>query len=190
MVINENNGCVPMVESDSDNTGSKVTSLIKMEANRENAQQSTGPRSDEGKAISSQNSIKHGIFARRLLPWEDPEDFMNFARRILRLLDVKNEFEYEIGVSLVHRFWMLRRIQSAYTNAFRLHRQGSMDDSELMACLERLQKYQKHGWGLIKNQMEIFHLIRPGFKLLDGFSEVLWQTTLKAKLEKEFRIES
>ncbi len=33
-------------------------------ANRTNAQSSTGPKTDEGKAISSQNAVKHGFFAK------------------------------------------------------------------------------------------------------------------------------
>ncbi len=32
-------------------------------ANRENAQKSTGPRTDAGRAASSRNAIKHGLFA-------------------------------------------------------------------------------------------------------------------------------
>ena len=41
-------------------------SPAKLAANRENAKSSTGPRTDEGKANSSRNSIKHGIYAIKL----------------------------------------------------------------------------------------------------------------------------
>jgi len=40
----------------------------KIEANRRNAQKSTGPRTGAGKARSSQNSYKHGFFASRMFP--------------------------------------------------------------------------------------------------------------------------
>ena len=33
-------------------------------ANKTNAQSSTGPKTPEGKAISSQNAVKHGFFAK------------------------------------------------------------------------------------------------------------------------------
>jgi hypothetical protein len=51
-----------------------MTSQARIEANRLNAQQSTGPRSAEGKARSSQNSAKHGFTARHItiLPGEQP----------------------------------------------------------------------------------------------------------------------
>jgi hypothetical protein len=47
-------------------------------ANRENAQKSTGPRSDAGKAASSRNATKHGLTgANPLLPGEDPARLEN-----------------------------------------------------------------------------------------------------------------
>ncbi|MHB9026646.1 MAG: hypothetical protein ACYC7E_21145, partial [Armatimonadota bacterium] len=50
------------------------------EANRQNAQHSTGPRTPEGKARSSMNALKHGFFAKEaLLPQEDAAEFTTFA---------------------------------------------------------------------------------------------------------------
>jgi hypothetical protein len=51
----------------------KATSPRKIEANRRNAQHSTGPKTDEGKAKSSQNSITHGIFVTKFLSRATPE---------------------------------------------------------------------------------------------------------------------
>ncbi|MGB2900661.1 MAG: hypothetical protein WBB89_15455 [Candidatus Acidiferrum sp.] len=51
----------------------KVTSSCKIEANRRNAQRSTGPKTSEGKVKSSQNSITHGIFVKRFLNGAAPE---------------------------------------------------------------------------------------------------------------------
>jgi hypothetical protein len=45
----------------------------KVEANRRNAQYSTGPKSREGKAKSSLNSTTHGIFVKRFLNGATPE---------------------------------------------------------------------------------------------------------------------
>jgi hypothetical protein len=45
------------------------------EINRANARHSTGPRTATGKARSSQNSFKHGLYAKYLvLPDEDPAE--------------------------------------------------------------------------------------------------------------------
>jgi len=51
----------------------KATSSRKAEANRRNAQLSTGPKTDEGKAKSSKNSITHGIFVTKFLDGATPE---------------------------------------------------------------------------------------------------------------------
>lgn len=45
----------------------KAISSRKIEANRRNAQRSTGPKTPEGKAKSSKNSITHGIFVKKFL---------------------------------------------------------------------------------------------------------------------------
>jgi hypothetical protein len=56
-----------------ENQPAKAASPQKIEANRRNAQRSTGPKTPEGKAKSSQNSITHGIFAKQFLNGAAPE---------------------------------------------------------------------------------------------------------------------
>jgi hypothetical protein len=46
--------------------GSAV-SAKKLESNRRNAQLSTGPKTDRGKAYSRRNPLKHGVLASKLL---------------------------------------------------------------------------------------------------------------------------
>jgi hypothetical protein len=49
---------------------------IRIETNRRNATQSTGPRTDEGKARSSRNATRHGLCSRTaLLSTEDRQEF-------------------------------------------------------------------------------------------------------------------
>ena len=38
-----------------------------IQANRDNAQKSTGPKTDEGKAIVSQNNTKHGLYSKDII---------------------------------------------------------------------------------------------------------------------------
>jgi hypothetical protein len=60
---------------DSENVTSASGTTIspqKLAANQRNAQRSTGPRTDSGKARSAQNSYKHGFFARRLFGGGEP----------------------------------------------------------------------------------------------------------------------
>src|ERR1035437_2498530 len=54
-------------------------------ANRANAQNSTGPRSVEGKSVSRFNALKHGIDAASIvIPVEDPADYDDLADHYLQ----------------------------------------------------------------------------------------------------------
>ena len=62
-----------------------MVSQQKRDANRANAQKSTGPRTPEGKSASSQNPSSHGAFCRHLvLPGEDEHRFLVLRRFHLR----------------------------------------------------------------------------------------------------------
>jgi hypothetical protein len=53
-------------------------------ANRANAQKSTGPRSVEGKSVSRFNALKHGIDAASIvIPGEDPAEYEALAAHYL-----------------------------------------------------------------------------------------------------------
>ena len=53
-----------------------MASEAQIKANRENAQKSTGPRTEEGKAVVAQNAVKHGLWARQaVIKEEDPAEF-------------------------------------------------------------------------------------------------------------------
>jgi hypothetical protein len=45
----------------------KTISLKQMEANRRNAQKSTGPKTPDGRAVSKMNALKHGILSKEVL---------------------------------------------------------------------------------------------------------------------------
>ena len=56
-----------------------MTSQARIEANRQNAQKSTGPRSAEGKQRVRLNALKHGLRAEEIvLPTESRDDFNSY----------------------------------------------------------------------------------------------------------------
>jgi hypothetical protein len=55
----------------SDRKQSKAISSQQLEANRNNAKCSTGPRTQKGKQRAAQNSYKHGFFGTRLFPTQE-----------------------------------------------------------------------------------------------------------------------
>src|ERR1019366_3152697 len=82
-----------------------------IEANRLNAQRSTGPRTPAGKARVSSNALKHGLTGREVvLPNENPDDFEFFRADLLSSLDPQGELEGALAEKIVADFWRLRRV--------------------------------------------------------------------------------
>jgi hypothetical protein len=91
----------------------------KVAANRANAQQSTGPRTEEGKARSSRNAMTHGIFCKDLLvPGEDPAAFAEVREGILRALNPRNALELALVEESISSAWRLRRLRAAEHEAY------------------------------------------------------------------------
>ena len=90
-------------------------------ANRANAQASTGPRSAEGKASSSRNSVKFGLTAKAaIIPGEDPAELEDLTAQYLEEFDPAGPIEQHFVQNLVRAVWMQRRcdrIEAAYLNA-------------------------------------------------------------------------
>ena len=60
-----------------------MTSERQAEANRQNAQKSTGPRTPAGKAVVALNGIKHGLLSREsLIKGESEAELVDFGKRL------------------------------------------------------------------------------------------------------------
>jgi hypothetical protein len=58
-------------------------SQAQIEANRANSRLSTGPKTEAGKAASSQNNRSHGFAGGfQILPWENANDFVNLRNEL------------------------------------------------------------------------------------------------------------
>ncbi len=89
------------------------TSPRKIEANRQNARKSTGPRSSRGKARSSRNAVKHGLLAGRIVladhPDEDPREFAALLDGLSDDYKPRGMIEKMMVERLAVSFWRLRR---------------------------------------------------------------------------------
>jgi hypothetical protein len=72
--VNQQSPADPGSGPSADGASAKSVSSKKIEANRRNAQQSTGPKTAEGKANSAKNAVKHGIFVKQILQGADDEE--------------------------------------------------------------------------------------------------------------------
>jgi hypothetical protein len=81
-----------------------------IEANRRNAQHSTGPRSPEGKAATRFNAVRHGIDAQSLvIPGEDPAELDALTREYLDQFQPSGPLEVSLVETLARSEWMRRR---------------------------------------------------------------------------------
>ena len=82
-----------------------------MKANRNNAKQSTGPRTEEGKARVAKNALKHGLLARdTVLPGEDPADFDRQLSALEADIQPGNSLEFELVRQIADAQWRMRRL--------------------------------------------------------------------------------
>jgi hypothetical protein len=88
-------------------------------ANRENARHSTGPKTPEGKGRSSANAVRHGLLARQIvLPIEDRAQYLE----LLAALEAEHQPEGPLETYLVHQMaatqWRLQRLTRIETGFF------------------------------------------------------------------------
>ncbi len=87
-----------------------MSSDAKILANRLNAQKSTGPRTAEGKAVASQNSVKHGLLAESdVITSESEADFHLYRQQLLDELDPVSPMESILAERIVTLSWRLKR---------------------------------------------------------------------------------
>src|SRR6185295_7391085 len=95
---------------------------------------STGPRTPEGKARSSQNARKHGLTSTSAIqPGEDPQAFVTFYHAMLADLDPQTELESLLAVNLIHAAWKCQRLDDAEAGI-------------LQAELQRLEAEDEQKW--------------------------------------------
>jgi hypothetical protein len=89
------------------------------QANQQNAQKSTGPRTDAGKSRASLNALKHGCSAQTvILPGEDAQHFQRFhASYVTDLLPI-GALETGLVQTLAESQWSINRIRAHETNLF------------------------------------------------------------------------
>ncbi len=79
-------------------------------ANRLNAQKSTGPRTIEGKAVVSQNAVKHGLLAESdVITSESHADFELHREQLLDELSPVSPMESMLAERIVTLSWRLKR---------------------------------------------------------------------------------
>jgi len=87
-------------------------------ANRQNAQKSTGPRTAEGKAAVSKNAVKHGLFASEtVIEGENQADYDEYLDGFLAELEPDGMVETLMAERFVSLSWRLKRAERMHNQA-------------------------------------------------------------------------
>lgn len=102
-------------------------------ANRKNAQKSTGPTTDEGKAVASRNSIKHGLYSKDIVIntsalKEDQSQYDLLLDSLHDELQPTTLFQQQLVLKIANCLWRSRRVILAET-------------AQINEQLERISRY-------------------------------------------------
>jgi hypothetical protein len=98
-----------------------MSSFRQIEANRRNAQFSTGPVTEEGKRKSRQNAVRHGLTAETVIDaLEDAEDYAAFEMAVTADYDAQSAVERELVLRLASLLWRLRRATAIESGLFKI----------------------------------------------------------------------
>ena len=98
-----------------------MTSFRQIEANRRNAQLSTGPVTEEGKRGSRRNAVRHGLTAETVIDaLEDAEDYAAFEMAVTADYDAQSAVERELVLRLASLLWRLRRATAIESGLFKI----------------------------------------------------------------------
>ena len=94
-----------------------MTTQKQIKANRQNAQKSTGPKTDQGKAAVSQNAVKHGLFAESVIKGENEADYEAFHDKMFAELNPVGAVELMLAERIINLWWRLRRAERIQNQA-------------------------------------------------------------------------
>ena len=91
--------------------GNRKISRRQLQANRFNAQHSTGPKTEFGKSRSKMNALKHGLTAAQVVVLdEDPAQFDALRSDLKAHFEPKDPLERELLDLIAGSLWRLRRV--------------------------------------------------------------------------------
>ncbi len=135
----------------------KTTSEAKLAANRRNAQKSTGPRSEEGKAQSCRNALTHGLTAKQLvLQTEDAEAFEERRQEWHEAYQPAGPAESALLDRAFQSLWRLERCAKAEAARLATRVTHAAGDFER----EALDRAEELGRRLIHDPVDINHTFK------------------------------
>lgn len=118
-----------------------MTTEKQSEANRENAKLG-GVKTEEGKAVSRYNAIKHGLLSKEVLMRdEDESNLIEIGKRLRTELRPETELELILVDRITANVWRLRRVMQMEREVMEKSREGIFGKENLSKLGETLTHY-------------------------------------------------
>jgi hypothetical protein len=120
-----------------------MSTQSQINANRQNAQQSTGPKTDAGKAVSSHNAVKTALTGQTiLLPNENVEAYQKLGTVLIERYQPVGTLEEHLVQSIISSEWRLLRIPTLEAGIYAV---GHIELADQFSPLEiELRTYLKY----------------------------------------------
>ncbi len=155
---------------------SSTLNIVQLEANRRNAQQSTGPRTEAGKKTSSLNALRHGLTSRIVvLPTEDLTAYNRFSEEFLADLAPETFSERQCAQTIIDTQWRLNRVRTIEDGMLGLGHFGpetQIDPGhpEIHAALTAAAVYRGHSQAFVNlsmHEQRLYRILREATKTLE-----------------------
>jgi hypothetical protein len=125
---------------------SEMSTSAQIVANRANAEWSTGPRTDEGKAASSRNRVSHGLTGEfRVLPSELQSEYDALLAAFREEHQPTTPTETALVEGLAQHQWLRKRALRLESSCFDVVT-GQIDDEKRLALCLRYQSTHERGF--------------------------------------------
>ena len=110
--------------------------------NRANAQKSSGPKTEQGKAVSSRNSFKHGLYSKAIvIPGEDPAAFEALRADLAAEHRPVGLTEEMLVDEVAQHYWRMKRFRSLDAQMYKsngLNEDGgtAIDTGNWVKCID------------------------------------------------------
>jgi hypothetical protein len=125
-----------------------MSSNSQKKANAKNSLNSTGPKTLEGKIVSSKNSLTHGVLSKDIIiKNESISEFEDIRESLYKDLNINGTLEEILAEKILNSLWRLRRIITAESEMFKFNQWG---DNTIISkftgfdskCMHSLSRYE------------------------------------------------
>jgi len=130
-----------------------MSTELQIQANRENAKSSSGPKSEAGKAVAALNNTRHGLTgAFRVLPTESQSDFDELLAVLREEHNPETFTETTLVEAMAQHHWLRHRALSLESSCYD-PATGAIHDQKQLALYLRYQTTHERGFHTALNDL-------------------------------------